>query len=92
MYVFYLFNVCVIFFVCHCYVNTCVVVFVFIFLSFTNTFCLLNLQKIAKKESQSQVHFVVFFVYFGMNVMIFLFTPMHVLNFLIWICVLCFTI
>ena len=57
---FYLFNVCVIFFVRICYVNTCVVVFVFIFLSFTNTFCLLNLQKIAKKESQSQVHFVVF--------------------------------
>ena len=50
----------------------------------------MDLQKIAK-ESQSQEHFIVF-SYFGMNVVIFLFTYMHVLSFMIWICVLCFNI
>ena len=51
------------------------------------TFFFMDLQKIAKRKSIIRALHC-FFSYFGMNVVIFLFTSMHVLNFMIWICVL----
>ena len=51
----------------------------------------MDLQKIAKRKSVTSA-LRCFFSHFGMNVVIFLFTSMHVLNFMIWICVLCFNI
>ena len=56
----------------------------------------MNIQKIAKKKIRHKCKFVVFFSYFGMNVGILyvniFITSMHLLNFMLWVCVLCFNI
>ena len=56
----------------------------FITLLLTNKFFFLymDLQKIAKTKSITRA--LHFFRIFGMNVVVFLFTSMHVLNFMIW--------
>ena len=54
--------------------------YIYIYLLLTNSFGLLNSQKIAKKESLRQVRFYLI-TYFGMNVRIHFFTSMYVLNF-----------
>ena len=49
-------------------------------------------RKIAKKESSRQVRFCLI-TYFGVSkaiLRVYLFTSMHVLNFVFWICVICF--
>ena len=50
----------------------------------------------SKKKSSSQVQIRCFFSYFGMNVGILyvniFITSMHLLNFMLWVCVLCFNI
>ena len=49
-----------------------------------------------KKESPPQVQLIVLFSYFGMNVVMFyvniFISSMRALNFMLWVCVLCFNI
>ena len=72
--VFFIINVWVI-----CYVNIGIMVSFYIFLLFTNMFCLLNSQKIAKKVSPIQAQFVDLFrisVWKSPYSCVFFFTPM----------------
>ena len=65
------FNIGVIIFVSHCYINACVVIFNSYYSLFTNLFYLLNLQKIAKKRKSVTSAIRCFVSYFGMNVVMF---------------------
>ena len=57
----------------------------------TNSSCLLNIQKIAKRKVQYEFDCCLIF-HFGMNKSLFVFMllSMHLLNFMLWVCVLCF--
>ena len=58
-------------YLCIDYVNVCVVEF-YLYFAITNLSRLWNLQKIVQKgESSSQVHFMIFFSYFGMDLSIY---------------------
>ena len=63
-------NIGVIIFASHCYINACVVIFNSYYSLFTNLFCSLNLQKIAKKRKVWLQARIIVSLYFGMNVAI----------------------
>ena len=50
-------------YLCIDYVNVCVVEF-YLYFVITNLFCLLNLQKISKRESSLQVRFIISLFHF----------------------------
>ena len=65
-----------------------------IYLLFTNIFCLLNLTKNIKKDKSdiNSISLSYFTLWYEWNNFVFrlFFTTMHVLNFVFWICVICF--
>ena len=85
-------NIGVIIFASHCYINACVVIFNSYYSLFTNLFCLLNLQKIAKKEKSSSTssnHRFIIFWYECSNISCLCLASIHVLKFVFRICLIC---
>ena len=65
----------------------------YIFVLFTNIFFLFGSTENSKKESSIRIRLLVYF-HFGMNESLFVFMllSMHLLNFMLWVYVLCFSV
>ena len=76
----------------HYYVSTCIVVlYLYLFVIYWLVW-FIEFTENSKREGSRQVRFCLI-TYFGMNkaiLRVYLFTSMHVLNFVFWICVICF--